>query len=60
MACGCQSKGRTNHVVRLNGKTVFQSTSEATALTVSKRYEGSKVVPVPSGSTVEAEERKGA
>lgn len=62
MACGCQSKGKPVYAVRLNGKTVYSSTTESIAITVNERYksQGSKVVKVPPGSTAEAEERKGA
>jgi hypothetical protein len=49
-------------MVRLNGGTVYTSTSRVNAAKVHEKYlqtaPSARLVEVPAGSTVEAEERK--
>lgn len=48
--CGCKKKRQQFQVV-VDGKTVYSSTSEATAKAVAKRYPGSEVKPsAPAGA----------
>ena len=43
MPCGCKQKGPQYAVVTANGKTVFVSSTESTARSVSRRYPNSEV-----------------
>lgn len=45
MGCGCKKGRQQFEVVTADGKVVYTSTSEATAKSVGRRYEGSTVRP---------------
>lgn len=51
MGCGCKKARQQFQVITADGKTVYSSTSEATAKAVAKRYPGSEVKPsAPAGA----------